>query len=81
VSVIGYYRVEDGFVVMCKPDGSPVEINGKRFRRKFGTKSGELTEREVAGIMTREIRQELRGTPYSPVAGFGGPISYPKSYY
>ena len=38
----------DGFVVMCKPDGVPIELNGNRFRRKFGTKSGELNEREVA---------------------------------
>ena len=41
-SVTGHYRVEDDFVVMCKPDGLPIELNGKRFRRKFGTKSGEL---------------------------------------
>ena len=54
VSVIGHYRVEDGFVVMCKPDGVPIELNGKRFRRKFGIKSGELSEREVARMMTLE---------------------------
>jgi hypothetical protein len=29
VSVIGHYRVEDDFVVMCKPDGVPIELNGK----------------------------------------------------
>ena len=80
VSVIGYYRVEDGFVVMCKPDGVPIELNGKRFRRKFGTKSGELSEREVARMMTLEIRHELKRGPYSPVAGFSGPISYPKGF-
>jgi hypothetical protein len=50
------YLSLDGYVVMCKPDGVPIELNGKRFRRKFGTKSGELNEREVAGMMTREIR-------------------------
>ena len=43
VSVIGHYSVEDGFVVMCKREGVPIELNGKRFRRKFGTKSGELS--------------------------------------
>ena len=68
--VIGHYRVEDGFVVMCRPDGVPIELNGKRFRRKFGTKSGELNEREVARLMTLEIRHELKRSPYSPVAGF-----------
>ena len=80
VSVIGYYRVEDGLVVMYKPDGVPIELNGKRFRRKFGTKSGELNEREVARLMTLEIRHELKRSPYSPVAGFSGPISYPKGF-
>jgi len=80
VSVTGHYRVEDRFVVMCKPDGVPIELNGKRFRRKFGTQSGELSEREVAGIMTREIRHELKRGSYSPLAGFRGPIPYPKGF-
>jgi hypothetical protein len=80
VSVIGHYRVEDGFVAMCRPDGEPIELNGKRFRRKFGTQSGELNEREVAGMMTREIRHELRRASYSPVAGFSGPIPYPRGF-
>jgi hypothetical protein len=79
VSVIGHYRVEDDVVVMCKPDGVPIELNGKKFRRKFGTTSGELNEREVAGVMTREIRLELKRGSYSPLAGFSGPIPYPKS--
>jgi hypothetical protein len=76
VSVIGHYRVEDDFVVMCKP----IEHNGKRFRRKFGTKSAELNEREVAGMMTLEIRDQLKRGPYSPLAGFSGPIPYPKGF-
>jgi hypothetical protein len=59
VSSTGHYRVEGSFVVMCRPDGVPIELNGKRFRRKFGTKSGELSEREVAGMMTREIQPVL----------------------
>ena len=80
VSVIGHYRVEDGFVVMCKPDGVPIELNGKRFRRKFGTKSGELNEHEVAGIMTLEIRHELKRGLHAPVAAFSGPIPYPKGF-
>jgi hypothetical protein len=80
VSVIGHYRVEDDFVVMCRPDGMPIELNGKRFRRKFGTRSGELAEREVAGMMTREIRLELKRGSCSPLAGFSGPIPYPKGF-
>ena len=76
----GHYRVEGSFVVMCRPDGVAIELNGKRFRRKFGTKSGELNEREVAGMMTREIRLELKGSPHSRVASFSGPIPYPKNF-
>ena len=63
---------------MCKPDGVPIELNGKRFRRRFGTRSDELSEREVAGMMTREIRLELRRGSYFPLAGFRGPIPYPR---
>jgi hypothetical protein len=80
VSVLGYYRLEDGFVVMCKPDGVPIELNGERFRRKFGTQSGELSEREVARMMTLEIRNELRRSPYSRITGFRGPILYPRGF-
>jgi len=80
VSVIGHYRVEDGFVVMCRPDDVPIDLNGKRFRRTFGTKSGELNELEVARMMTLEIRHELRRSPYSRTAGFSGPIPYPKGF-
>jgi len=80
VSVVGHYWVEDSFVAMCRPDGVPIELNGKKFQRKFGTQSGELSEREVAGIMTREIRHELKRGSYSPLAGFSGPIPYPKGF-
>src|SRR5262245_51793469 len=79
VSIIGHYRVEDDFVVMCKPDGVPIELNGKRFRRKFGTKSGDHSEREVAGMMTLEIRRELK-RGHSPLVGFSGPIPYPNGF-
>jgi hypothetical protein len=72
--------VEDGFVVMCRPDDVPIELNGKRFRRKFGINPGELNEREVARLMTLEIRHELKRSPYSPVAGFRGRIPYPKGF-
>jgi hypothetical protein len=80
VSVIGHYQVEGDFVVMCRPDGMPVELNGKRFRRKLGTKSGELSEREVARIMTLEIKNELKRSPYSRVIGFSEPIPYPRGF-
>ena len=67
--VVGHYWVEDGFVVMCRANGAAIELNGKRFRRKFGTTSGEPNEREVAGMMTREIRLELKQGPYSRITG------------
>ena len=81
VSVVGHYRVEDGCVVMCRDNGAAIELNGKRFRRKFGAQSGELSEREAAGMMTREIRLELKRSAYSSVAVFfSGPIPYPKGF-
>ena len=81
-SVIGHYWTEDGFVIMCSPNGTPVEINGRRFRQKFGTESGELSEREVASMLTLEIKRELKGgnQPCRVSAGFGGPIPYPRAY-
>ena len=78
-------RLTAGFDSTCfeaKKDGAQgaIELNGKRFRRKFGTTSGELNEREVAGMMTREIRLELKQGPYSRITGFSGPIPYPKGF-
>ncbi len=43
VSVIGHYWVEDGFVVMCKVDGVPIELNGRRFRRNLELSQASLT--------------------------------------
>ena len=84
VSVTGHYRVDEKFVVLCRPDGVPIEFKGKRFRGEFGTKSGELSEREMAGILTkefrRELKRELRRTPHPPATFFGGPISYPRGF-
>jgi hypothetical protein len=62
----------------------PIEFKGKRFRGEFGTKSGELSEREMAGILTkefrRELKRELRRSPHPPATFFGGPISYPRGF-
>jgi hypothetical protein len=77
----GYYKVDGDQVVMCKPNGEPVNIDGKRFARRFGTKSGELNEREVAAAMTKEIRGALkRGFDRRP-DGFDSAIIYPKNFY
>ena len=84
VSVTGHYRVDGKFVVLCRPDGVPIEFKGKRFRGEFGTKSGELSEREMAGILTkefrRELKRELRRSPHPSATFFGGPISYPRGF-
>jgi hypothetical protein len=83
-SVTGHYRVDEKFVVLCRPDGVPIEFKGKKFRGEFGTKSGELSERELAGILTkdfrRELKHELRRNPDRPATFFGGAICYPPGY-
>jgi hypothetical protein len=82
VSTEGYYKVAGDEIVMTKPDGTPVNIDGKQFRKRFGNKSGEFSEREVAAALTKDIRSTLkRGFDRRP-DGFGdGPIYYPKGYY
>jgi hypothetical protein len=60
ISTEGYYKVVDGEVIMTKPNGEPVNIDGRQFRRSFGNKSGELSEREVAAMLTKEIRGTLK---------------------
>jgi hypothetical protein len=63
-----------------RANGVPIGLNGKRFRRRFGTQSGELSEREVARMMTLEIRNELKRSAYSRITGFSGPIPYPRGF-
>ena len=78
VSTEGYYKVVGDEVIMTKPNGEPVNIDGKQFRRRFGNKSGEFSEREVAAMLTKEIRSTLkRGWDKRP-DGFGEPIHYPR---
>lgn len=81
VSTEGFYRVDGDEVIMCKPNGEPVNLDGRQFRRRFGNKSGELNERETAAMLTKEVRSALaRGFDKRP-DGFGGPIIYPKAFY
>jgi hypothetical protein len=73
--------VDGDQVVMCKPNGDPVNIDGKQFRKRFGNKSGEINERETAAMLTKEIRGTLkRGFDRRP-DGFDGPLVYPKVFY
>ena len=60
VSTEGYYKVDGDEVIMCKPNGEPVNIDGKQFRKRFGNKSGEFNERETAAMLTKDIRSTLK---------------------
>jgi hypothetical protein len=79
ISNEGLYKVVDGEVIMTKPDGTPVNIDGKQFRKRFGEKSGELNERETAAMLTKNVRSALKrsGGGRRP-DGFDAPIVYPK---
>ena len=58
----------------------PYRAPGTGSNENLEFSSGELSEREVQRMMTLEIRHELKRSPYSPVAGFSGPIPYPKGF-
>ena len=74
----GFYKVVGDEVVMCKPDGGEVVVDGKKFRQRFGTKSGELSEREVAAALTKEIRSTIKKNWHDRPDGFGEAIHYPR---
>ena len=42
VSVVGHYWVEGIFVVMCTPDGVPIELNGKGSDEDLGPNQASL---------------------------------------
>jgi hypothetical protein len=75
---IGHYKVVGDEVVMCKPDGAEVVFDGKKYRKRFGTKSGEQSEREVAAELTKDIKSALKHEWDERPNGFSGPITYPK---
>jgi len=77
VVTIGHYRVEGNEVVMTGPDGQDViGPDGQRYRGKFGDKSGELSEKQIAGRLTKDIRAAFRHDLNRRPDGFGSPISY-----
>ena len=81
VSVTGYYIVVDDTVIMTRPDGIPVSLDGRKYRQKIIPGKDRLNEREIAGMLTKEIRSELKkGSGVSRVDGFTRPISYPEGY-
>jgi hypothetical protein len=75
-SCLGYYTIEDDTVVMTDAEGQPArDGDGKYYRQTL--KPGE-NPKVIAGRLTRELRLALRGGKNAPVAGFDGPIIYPK---
>jgi hypothetical protein len=78
----GHYRIVphegETWVIMCRPDGHPVKLDGMNFADVCSTRSGELNEREVATILTRDIAAELKKTVFARPDGFGGELLYRK---
>jgi len=74
----GWYTLQDGVVTLTDRDGNPAgEETGRKFTHKLAP--GE-NARAVACKLTKELRLLLRGNS-APVAGFEGPIIYPKLKY
>jgi hypothetical protein len=72
----GYYTVDDGIVTMTDKDGIPAGVEtGKTFSHKL---KRDEDPREWAARMTKELRSEFKGGKDRVVAGFDGPIPYPK---
>jgi hypothetical protein len=87
-AIQGAYKVVAGQVMMCDAHGREVIDNdGRKYRHtlkfdaKGNTPSGELTEREAASILTKEIKSKLKINGDRRVGGFGfGPLRYPRGY-
>jgi hypothetical protein len=74
----GWYTLQDGVVTLTDREGNPAgEETGRKFTHKLA--HGE-DARTVACKLTKELRLALRDNS-APVAGFEGPIIYPKLKY
>jgi len=74
----GWYTLQDGVVTLTDREGNPAgEETGRKLTHKLAP--GE-DARAVACKLTKELRLALRGNS-APVAGFEGPINYPKLKY
>jgi hypothetical protein len=66
----GFYKVDDGTLIMTDQEGRPVrKNNGELWSHKLGP---DDKPRSVAGRLTKEIRREL-----DPSADFNALINYP----
>ena len=77
----GAYKVVGNEVIMVDAHGKEViDPDGRRYRRSFSNKSGELNEREAASRLTKDIKSKFK-IDRDRVGGFEpGPLRYPKGY-
>jgi hypothetical protein len=80
-AIEGAYKVVRDEVIMVDARGREViDHDGRRYRRKFSNKSGELNEREVASRLTKDVKASLKIAGADRVNGFDGPLNYPKGF-
>jgi hypothetical protein len=85
VCIEGWYKVQhidgENWIIMAKPNGQPIRLDGQKFADTFSTESGKLNEREVAALLTKDIKDELsKSLSWSkPVQGFDDELIYPPS--
>jgi hypothetical protein len=71
----GAYIVVDGVVTLTDRNGEPaIDGDGRRYTHKL---VGDEKPRVIAGRLTKQLRDALRGSAF-PTQGFGQPINYPK---
>jgi hypothetical protein len=85
VCIEGWYRTlkidGENWIIMAKPNGQPIRLDGQKFADTFSTESGKLNEREVAALLTKDVKDELsKSLSWSkPVAGFDDELVYSKN--
>jgi hypothetical protein len=81
-AIEGAYKVVGNEVIMVDARGKEVvDHDGRRYRRRFSNKSGELNEREAASRLTKDVKASLKIAGGDRVGGFEpGPLRYPKGF-
>jgi hypothetical protein len=73
----GFYTLVDGVVTMTNQKGDPAHDDaGKVYTAKLAPNDDHQI---IAGRLTRQLRDALRGKKDAPPAGFGSPLNYPKT--
>ena len=71
----GWYTLRDGVVTLTDREGNPAgEETGRKFTHKLAARE------DARAIACKLTKHALRGNS-APVAGFEGPIIYPKLKY